>query len=328
MSQLNEQSDKRLIHVVAAVIVGAAGQILIAKRPSDKHQGGLWEFPGGKVEPGEPVQVALARELDEELGIRVDKARPLIRISHHYPDKSVLLDVWRVDGFTGDAHGKEGQPVRWVGPAQLNDYEFPAANRPIVSAAQLPPRLWITGSLEDETADSVKQRMLNAVDSAGLASGSVQFMLRDPLLDEERLGDLFQRLLPWCEEQGYPLILNASIHLANKLGAERLHLNSARLNELHEPEQFAGRWLSASCHNEAELVRAAELGLDFVTLSPVNETPSHRGAATLGWSGFFDLSEKAVIPVYALGGMSGKELPGAWQQGAQGIASISEWWAR
>ena len=107
----------------------------------------MWEFPGGKVESGEPVQIALSRELDEELGIQVNGARPLIRISHHYPDKSVLLDVWWVDAFTGEAHGREGQPVRWVRPKQLNEYEFPAANRPIVTAAQLPSRLWITNQV-------------------------------------------------------------------------------------------------------------------------------------------------------------------------------------
>ncbi len=325
---LNEQSDKRLIHVAAAVIVDAAGQILIAKRPNDKHQGGLWEFPGGKVEAGEPVQVALARELDEELGIQVEAARPLIRISHHYPDKSVLLDVWRVDTFGGEAHGREGQPVRWVRPSELTEYEFPAANRPIVSAAQLPSRLWITGSLGQESAESLKQRITTAVDDAALEPGAVQFMLRDPQLDEQKLGDLFQQLQPWCEEQGYPLILNASVELANQLKAERLHLSSPRLQALERRNQFKGPWLSASCHSESELALAVERGLDFATLSPVNDTFSHPGAATLGWPGFFDLSEKAVIPVYALGGMSGKDLPQAWSQGGQGIASISDWWRK
>ncbi|TCK02984.1 Nudix family hydrolase [Marinobacterium mangrovicola] len=328
MRELSEQPEKRLIHVAAAVITDAADQILIAKRSSDKHQGGLWEFPGGKVEPGEPVQAALARELDEELGIQVKTARPLIRISHHYPDKSVLLDVWQVDGFAGKAHGREGQPVRWVSPAQLNDYEFPAANRPIVSAAQLPSRLWIAGSLGKETAESLKQRISSAIEGAELEPGAVQFMLRDPELDERSLGELFQQLKPWCEEQGLALILNASVELANELGAERLHLTSSRLNALETRKQFKGEWLSASCHDESELRRAAELGLDFTTLSPVQQTLSHPGAKTLGWPRFFDLTEKAVIPVYALGGVTGQDLPFAWEQGAQGIASISDWWPR
>ena len=138
----------KLIHVAAAVILNDKGQVLLAKRPDDKHQGGLWEFPGGKVEPDEPVLEALTRELDEELGIRVTSARPLIQVPHHYPDKSVLLDVFEVDAFSGEPWGREGQPVRWVDAHLLDDYDFPAANRPILAAAQLPSRLVITGAAE------------------------------------------------------------------------------------------------------------------------------------------------------------------------------------
>lgn len=313
--------DLRLIHVAAAVIVDSQDRILIARRPDDKHQGGLWEFPGGKVEPGEDVRVALARELDEELGIQVTRARPLIRISHHYPDKSVLLDVWKVTGFAGDAHGREGQPVQWVAPHALKKYTFPAANRPIVFAAQLPPRLWITGSLEKEDLDSLKHKI-----SFAAGKGSSQFMLRDPRLNEVQLAEIYQQLKPWCDAKGYPLVLNASVALGNKLEADRLHLTSARLAELDKRESFAGGWLSASCHNETELERAAALGLDFVTLSPVARTTSHPDAEPLGWSRFYELTEKAVIPAYALGGVGEEDLSQAWQRGAQGVASISGWW--
>lgn len=98
----------------------------------------------GKVEDGEPVRAALARELEEELGIRVERARPLIQVRHDYADKHVLLDVWEVDGFSGEAHGAEGQPLAWVEPRELADYEFPAANAPIVQAARLPAHYLIT----------------------------------------------------------------------------------------------------------------------------------------------------------------------------------------
>lgn len=132
------------IHVAAAVIRAVDGRVLIAKRPLDKHQGGLWEFPGGKVEAGESVEAALARELAEELGITVTAAQPLIQVRHDYPDKQVLLDVWQVLAFSGEPHGAEGQPLAWVEPAQLPGYSFPAANRPIVAAARLPDRYLIT----------------------------------------------------------------------------------------------------------------------------------------------------------------------------------------
>ena len=108
----------KVVHVAVGVIKNNLDQILIAKRPDDAHQGGLWEFPGGKVEAGETLTQALARELREELAIEVQSITPLIQIQHDYSDKSVLLDVCLVDGFTGIAQGNEGQPIRWVDAAE------------------------------------------------------------------------------------------------------------------------------------------------------------------------------------------------------------------
>lgn len=125
------------VHVAVAVIIGKDGRILIAKRPDDVHQGGLWEFPGGKVEQGENLEVALKRELVEELGIELQACEPLLEIHHDYPDKSVLLDVWRVTAFSGQAYGREQQPIRWVAPKFLTDYDFPEANQPILKAISL-----------------------------------------------------------------------------------------------------------------------------------------------------------------------------------------------
>ena len=132
------------VHVAAAVIRGTDGKILIARRADAQHQGGLWEFPGGKVEAGESVEAALGRELQEELGIVVSAARPLIKVQHDYPDKQVLLDVWEVSAFSGEPRGVEGQPLAWVSARDLPNYEFPAANQPIVTAARLPDQYLIT----------------------------------------------------------------------------------------------------------------------------------------------------------------------------------------
>ena len=122
----------KVVRVVAAVIQNTSGEILIARRPAHLHQGGLWEFPGGKLEPDEQPQAALGRELEEELGIVIDSSQPLLRIRHDYPDKSVELDVWRVTSFVGEAYGREGQQVAWVHRDALSGYEFPAANGPIL----------------------------------------------------------------------------------------------------------------------------------------------------------------------------------------------------
>jgi 8-oxo-dGTP diphosphatase len=124
------------VHVAVGVIVDEANRILIARRAVSTHQGGLWEFPGGKVESGESVQDALARELYEELGIRIGPATPLLEIRHSYTDKAVLLDVWVVSEFSGCAQGREGQPLAWVVPSEFDRYDFPAANVSIIEAVK------------------------------------------------------------------------------------------------------------------------------------------------------------------------------------------------
>jgi 8-oxo-dGTP diphosphatase len=120
------------IHVAVGIVADAAGAILIARRPDHAHQGGLWEFPGGKVEADETVATALQRELQEELGIVVQAAEPWVQIRHAYPDQTVLLDVWRVTAWRGEPQGREGQPLAWVLPAMLVDLPFPAADEPII----------------------------------------------------------------------------------------------------------------------------------------------------------------------------------------------------
>ena len=91
------------IHVVAAIIVGPDQQIFISRRGDHLHQGGLWEFPGGKVELGESPEAALARELFEEVDIHVTSSQPYMQVEHDYVDKKVLLDIWQVDSFSGHA---------------------------------------------------------------------------------------------------------------------------------------------------------------------------------------------------------------------------------
>ena len=122
----------RVVQVAVGILTDAAGAILLARRPDHAHQGGLWEFPGGKVEAGETVARALARELREELGITVQAAEPLLQVHHAYPDKAVLLDVWRVTAYRGEPHGREGQPLAWTLPERLTDFAFPAADAPII----------------------------------------------------------------------------------------------------------------------------------------------------------------------------------------------------
>ena len=121
-----------LVTVAVGILIDDAGRVLVTRRARGAHQGGLWEFPGGKVEEGETLLEALTRELSEELGVRVETTEPLMVLEHDYGDKQVRLDVHRVTRWSGEPRGLEGQPLAWQQPEQLQDWAFPAANRPIL----------------------------------------------------------------------------------------------------------------------------------------------------------------------------------------------------
>lgn len=124
------------IHVVAAIIwlPGSSDRLLISKRQKGKHLQGYWELPGGKLESGESRRQALDRELSEEINIVPLKASSFRQVSHKYQDRSILLDVWEVTSFKGEVKPREGQEVRWVAIDQLTEYQFPAADIPIMAA--------------------------------------------------------------------------------------------------------------------------------------------------------------------------------------------------
>ncbi|MFT6463633.1 8-oxo-dGTP diphosphatase MutT [Halopseudomonas sp.] len=332
----------RRIHVMAAVIRRADRSILIAKRPETAHQGGLWEFPGGKLEEGEPRLAGLVRELQEELGIRITNARPLIDIRHDYPDKSIRLDVWSVSAFSGEAHGAEGQQVRWVAPQDLGQYAFPAANKPIVLAATLPQRYLIT-------PDNYDAYQLIAGLELASERGVRMVQLRQTRLSQADYANLAATLMA---ETGEALMWILKGEQPPLKGAG-WHVTSAQLRELHaigwskgkpfatepsllqsadEPERRSDceeTWdglLAASCHNVEELQMANDIGADFVTLSPLRPTQSHSGAAHLGWERAAELVAMTNMPVYLLGGLSPDDLDRAQGIGAQGIAGISGLW--
>jgi 8-oxo-dGTP diphosphatase len=130
--------SKSVVLVVAGALYDREGRVLIAERPAGKHMAGRWEFPGGKVAPGESEEAALARELREELGVAVVASRPLMRLTHEYEDRVVELSLWVVERFTGEARGLDGQLLKWVAPAGLFDEDILEADLPFVEALQTP----------------------------------------------------------------------------------------------------------------------------------------------------------------------------------------------
>ena len=124
----------RTVLVVAVALIDVDGRVLIAKRPEGKQLAGLWEFPGGKVEPGETPEQCLIRELDEELGIKVAQAclAPFVFASHTYDDFHLLMPLYVCRRFEGTAQGREGQAIKWVRPKALRDYPMPPADEPLI----------------------------------------------------------------------------------------------------------------------------------------------------------------------------------------------------
>lgn len=311
------------LHVAAAAIFNEPGdKVLLALRPAHLHQGGLWEFPGGKVEHGEDALAALRRELREEVGITVTRARPLIRIPHTYPDKAVLLDVWRVDGYTGVAAAHEGQRLEWVAPDNLADKHYPAANLPVLTALRLPP-LYVISAEPEHGATS----FLITLEEC-LRDGARLLQLRAKTLHDDAYRALARPALALCKRYGAQLLLNADPALAHELDAHGVHLSGTRLMRLAARPLQKDKWVAASCHNSIELDHAQRIGVDFAVIGPVLPTASHPDAPTLDWEGLRALTEQAAMPVYALGGMHPYHLTEAFQHGAQGIAAISSVWLK
>ena len=292
----------KLVHVAVAVIQRANGDICIAKRAHHQHQGGLWEFPGGKVEDGESLTEALQREIEEELGIRTLNHTSLISIRYEYPDKHVLLDAHIVDQFEGEPHGKEGQPVIWCPKSELINYEFPAANFGILNALLLPKLMAIV----DRVDESILQNWIES------SSAEIKGMYYRSTESDIRQQGQLQRL----KDEGF---LVTQRRFPGYSG-DTLHLSSDNL--LKTESRPSVQWLSASCHNKEEVLKANQLEVDFIFLSPVKATPTHPEVSGIGWNVFSELAELAHMPVYALGGLSPNDLDEAKAFGAQGVAGI------
>jgi 8-oxo-dGTP diphosphatase len=309
------------IHVVAGLLVDGE-RLCLARRHLHKHQGGKWEFPGGKLEPNEAPYAGLVRELHEELGIDVDDALPFMQVRHSYPDFDVLLDIWRVSRYRGTPHGRESQDVDWFAIDTLKPSEFPEADRPILRRLQLPP-LYLISDVRRFGEVEFAARLERA-----LAAGARLFQLREPDLAPARFCGYARELAELCHRHGARLLINAEPAWVEECNADGVHLNSARLLQLSTRPLGPDHWVAASCHDALQLSRARELQADFTVLGPVQETPSHPDRVALGWPSFGALCKRTPLPVYALGGMREGDLAGAIAAGAQGLSMISGVWGR
>jgi 8-oxo-dGTP diphosphatase len=306
-----------VVRVAAAVLLKPNGRVLLAQRPEGKPYAGYWEFPGGKLEPGETPRDALVRELDEELGLRVRRAAPWLVQEFVYPHAHVELNFFRVFAWDGEPHGRDGQAFAWQRPGRFTVAPLLPANTRVLAALRLPPVYGITCA-EDLGEDAFLARAAAAFD-AGLRLVQV----REKAWPVARR-DAFVARLRALAPPDATLLLNGSAAQARDLGLAGVHWTSAALMAASgRPGDLV---VGASCHDAAELARAGELDVDFAVLGPVRATPTHPGAAALGFDGFAVVAAAARVPVYALGGLAPADAGAAIDAGAQGVALRRHAW--
>ncbi len=307
-----------VLQVVAGILERDDGRVLITQRPAGKVYAGYWEFPGGKVEPGETQHAAIARELAEELAIEVVVAHPWLRRRFAYPHATVDLRFFRIPRWRGEPVSCEAQALSWEDVHAPTVAPMLPANGPILAALRLPAEYALTQA-HRIGADAQLERLDRA-----LARGVRLFQLREPGMSAARLQPYAQTFIARARSQGARVLINGDVELARALAADGVHLRAAQLAALDERPALP--LVAASCHDAGELARAAELGCDFAVLGPVAATLTHPGARPLGWERFAALTAPAMLPVYALGGMTPADLDQARSSGAHGVACQRAAW--
>jgi 8-oxo-dGTP diphosphatase len=306
------------IEVAAAVILQDDGRFLLAQRPAGKPYAGYWEFPGGKVEDGESPEAALRRELHEELGIDVERAYPWITRDYDYAHAAVRLRFFRVVDWRGSLQAREAQDFAWQLPHELAVSPLLPANGPVMRALELPAVYGISNAAALGTDEFLRRA------ERAFMSGLRLLQLREKAFTVTAQRALARSLIPLAHRYGARVLVNGDVEFACALGADGVHLTAIRLAQLKSRPEID--LVGASCHDEAELERAARLGADFAVLGPLLPTPSHPGAKELGWERFRTLIGNYPLPVYAVGGLRASNCVGAWQAGAHGISMMRGAW--
>lgn len=309
----------KITQVAAAVIERPDGSFLLGQRAPDTFYPGYWEFPGGKVEPGETPREALIRELREELEIEVLHATPWITREHVYEHAHVRLHFFRVTAWRGELRDHVHAALEWQQPGAATVSPMLPANAPVLAALALPDFYGITHAHEIGV-----EAQLAALARA-LQTGLRLVQLRESRLPADRREPFAAAAVALCQRHGARVLVNGDAQLAWAVGADGLHLTGEQLKGLRARPNFP--LVAASCHDAAELKRAAEYQLDFAVLGAVKPTASHPGRRGMGWPVVAKLLENCPLPVYAIGGLGRNDLDSARSAGAHGIAAIRAVWA-
>ena len=300
----------KLTEVAAAVIERPGGTFLLAQRPEGKPYPGYWEFPGGKIEAGESAHDALVRELREELGIEVTHATPWITRVYAYTHATVRLHFFRVTAWKNEPQPLEDQDIKWQVMGAPDVSPMLPANAPVLAALALPAIMVVSSA-----ADIGISAWISKLEER-LPLEKLLVQVREKELDHLRLQHLLSRVMARAEPLGSRVVVNSGCgRFAQATG---IHLTAKDLMATSSrPDAVL---VGASCHDERELARAAELPADYVVLGAVNATPSHPGGSVLGWDRAAALIADYPLPVYLIGGLRRTDLPRAREAGAHGIA--------
>ena len=314
--------DVKITEVAAAVVerraADGATEFLLGQRAPGTFYPGYWEFPGGKVEPGETPHAALLRELHEELGIEVARADPWLRREHVYEHAHVRLNFFRVRKWSGELRDHVHSALAWQRADALTVAPMLPANAPVLAALALPDCYAISHA--GEIGIDVQLLAL----AQALEGGLRLVQLREPRLDPARRRSFVHAAVELCQLHGAGVLVNSDATLAKAAGADGLHLPARQLVAQVRRPDFA--LVAASCHSAAELEIAARLGCDFAVLGPVRASASHPGMAGIGWENFAAVLGVPPLPTLALGGLSRADRDVAQRAGAHGVAAIRAAW--
>jgi 8-oxo-dGTP diphosphatase len=309
---------RRPVKVAAGVIERADGRVLLAQRPPGKAYEGYWEFPGGKVEPGESSEAALARELHEELGITVRDASPWLVQEFVYPHAHVELAFFRVRRWEGELVGRDGQAFAWQDPSAIDVAPLLPANARVMAALRLPSIYAIT------CAEDCGEAVFLARAERALAAGLRLVQVRERTWEESRRRAFAARMVALAGRFGARVFWNGSAADARSLGCAGVHWTGAALAAAaSRPDDLL---VAAACHARADVLQASRIGVDLAVLAPVLATPTHRDASPLGWEGFANAARGSRVPVYALGGLVRGDMDVAVRHGAHGVAMRRHAW--
>ena len=320
----------KVTEAAVGIILDKNDLVLLAERPLGKPWAGYWEFPGGKVESNETPEVALKRELLEELGISATLVYPWLTRTFDYQAKynlmgnleaeakTVKLHFFTVTEWQGQPSGLERQRIRWQNPANISVSPVLPANTPIFNALNLASVYAITNLAE------MGESLFFSRLKLALGKGLKMIQIREKALSPDKLRDFADRVVEMASPYEAKIFLNSQSNVVLNSKETGVHFTAHDLMALQAKP--VGIRCGASCHNFYELAKAEMLGLDYVMLSPVEVTRSHPKSISLGWAKFKNMVSGCSLPVYALGGMQRQDLHHARLHGAHGIAMQRSAW--